>query len=113
MMVSLAAILTLKLETTMNKIFEQALDNIPKDVQKKVSLNFDVIDQISAILQHKGMTQRDLAGLLGKRESEISKWMRGTHNFTLATISNIEEALGEKILDTPLNFAKSRTKAGR
>lgn len=36
--------------------------------------------------------------MLGKSEAEISKWMRGTHNFTLDTILNIEEALQEPIL---------------
>ncbi|HEY0608919.1 MAG TPA: helix-turn-helix transcriptional regulator [Chitinophaga sp.] len=79
----------------------------PRGPQKGRSLNLDVIEQISAILQRKGMCQRDLAQLLGKRESEISKWMRGTHNFTLSTIAGIQEALGEKILDTPLNFLRA------
>ena len=78
----------------------------PQHNQQRSSLNCDVIEQISAILQQKGMCQRDLALLLGKRESEISKWMRGSHNFTLSTIAGIQEALGEKILDTPLNFAR-------
>ena len=36
--------------------------------------------------------------MLHKNESEISKWMRGTHNFTLDTICMIEEALGVEIL---------------
>lgn len=79
----------------------------PRNNQQRSSLNCDVIEQISVILRQKGMCQRDLALLLGKRESEISKWMRGTHNFTLSTIAGIQEALGEKILDTPLNFARA------
>lgn len=36
--------------------------------------------------------------MLGKKEPEISKWMRGTHNFTIDTISSIENALGVQIL---------------
>ncbi len=36
--------------------------------------------------------------MLDKNESEISKWMRGTHNFTIDTIAQIEKALGEPIL---------------
>lgn len=36
--------------------------------------------------------------MLDKKESEISKWMRGTHNFTIETISAIENALGTPIL---------------
>ena len=30
--------------------------------------------------------------------AEISKWMSGQHNFTIATIAKIEVALGEDIL---------------
>ena len=36
--------------------------------------------------------------MLGKKESEISKLMRGTHNFTIDTISSIENVLGHPIL---------------
>ena len=36
--------------------------------------------------------------MFGKKESEISKWMRGTHNFTIDTISSIENVLGQAIL---------------
>lgn len=89
-------------------IFEEALNNIPQNIQEEVSWNFDIIDQITAILKKKGMSQKDLALLLGKKESEISKWMRGTHNFTLSTIWLLQKALGEKIIDTPLNLTKTQ-----
>ena len=46
----------------------------------------------------KGLTQKDLATKLGKSEAEISKWMRGTHNFTISTIKKIEVALDCEIL---------------
>ena len=36
--------------------------------------------------------------MLGKSEAEISKWMRGTHNFTIDTIVSIEEALQAPVL---------------
>ncbi|MBD5184781.1 MAG: helix-turn-helix transcriptional regulator [Bacteroidales bacterium] len=53
---------------------------------------------IHAILEERGLKQKDLANMLGKKESEISKWMRGTHNFTIDTISSIENVLGQAIL---------------
>lgn len=37
--------------------------------------------------------------MLDKKEAEISKWMRGTHNFTIETLTSIENALGESILE--------------
>ncbi len=45
------------------------------------------------------MRQKDLALLLGKKEAEISKWMRGTHNFTIDTLVSIEEALQAPIVE--------------
>lgn len=81
-----------------NKLFEEIMSNVPKDVQVSIDLSFDIVDRIYDILQSKGMTQKDLAVKLGKTEAEVCKWMRGTHNFTLSTISKIENALGEKIL---------------
>ena len=33
-----------------------------------------------------------------EKEAEISKWMSGTHNFTIRTISFIETVLGEDVI---------------
>ena len=68
------------------------------EIRKRVNLSFMIVDRIHAILEEKGLRQKDLAEMLGKKESEISKWMRGTHNFTIDTVSAIETALGATIL---------------
>ena len=53
---------------------------------------------IREILKAKGLTQKDFARLLNKRDSEISKWLTGRHNFTTQTIARIETALGSKLI---------------
>ncbi len=68
------------------------------EIRRKVDLSFLIVDRIHSILQERGLKQKDLAEMLGKKESEISKWMRGTHNFTIDTISSIESVLGQPIL---------------
>ena len=78
--------------------FDKLLERVPPETKLMVSKSFDISERILDILEEKGMTQKDLANILGKRESEISKWMKGTHNFTLETISKIELALGETII---------------
>ena len=35
---------------------------------------------------------------MGKKNAEISKWLSGEHNFTIATIAKIECILGEDII---------------
>ena len=67
-------------------------------VRQNVDLSFQIVDRIHEILVAKGLKQKDLASLLGKKEAEISKWMRGTHNFTIDTLVSIEKALGAPIL---------------
>ncbi|GAF05871.1 helix-turn-helix domain-containing protein [Saccharicrinis fermentans] len=83
-----------------NKRLESRRKKISKDVELFVERSFDIVDRIHFILQKQGKEQKDLAKALGKTESEISKWMTGTHNFTMKTLTKIEAVLGEPILQT-------------
>lgn len=85
----------------MSKIFENAINAVPEHAQERAAMSLDVVDRIEAILEMKGMSHRELAEALGKSESEISKWMRGTHNFTFETIAKINLALGVKVFEIP------------
>lgn len=81
-----------------SSIIEARRQRVSSEIRKRVDLSFMIVDRIHAILEEKGLKQKDLAVMLGKKESEISKWMRGTHNFTIDTVSAIESALGAPIL---------------
>jgi transcriptional regulator with XRE-family HTH domain len=85
----------------MSKIFEDALNALPAHAIERAAMSLEVADRIHAILEKKGMSHKDLAQALGKSESEISKWMRGTHNFTFETIAKINMALGTKLIYVP------------
>ena len=73
----------------MSKIFEQAVKNVPNEVKRFVDHSFEIVDQIHDILEKQGKNQRDLASMLNKKESEVSKWMQGTHNFTIKSIAKM------------------------
>ncbi len=81
-----------------SSIIEARRQRVSSEIRKRVGLSFMIVDRIHAILEERGLRQKDLAEMLGKKESEISKWMRGTHNFTIDTVSSIEEVLGAPIL---------------
>jgi transcriptional regulator with XRE-family HTH domain len=83
-----------------NNRLEERRNKISKDIDIFVKQSFDIVDRIHEILVAQGKEQKDLAILLGKSESEISKWMTGTHNFTIKTLAKIESKLGEKIIQT-------------
>lgn len=82
-----------------SSIIEARRQRVSSETRKRVDLSFMIVDRIHAILEERGLRQKDLAELLGKKESEISKWMRGTHNFTIETVSSIEAVLGAPILE--------------
>ncbi len=80
-----------------NKRLEDRRKRIPKDIDIYVERSFQIVDRIHQILLEEGIDQKTLAKVLGKSESEVSKWMTGTHNFTLKSLSKIEVALGQPI----------------
>lgn len=84
-----------------NPILQRSISRLSPESVEHSRLAFDVSDHLSAILQQKGMTQRDLAKGLGKSEAEVSKWLGGTHNFTLKTIATIQSFLGEHLIIVP------------
>lgn len=79
-------------------IFKQELDKISALERAEFSLSAGIADKIDAILRARKMSQRDLANLTGKRESEVSKWLTGRHNFTTKTIALISNSLGQPIV---------------
>lgn len=80
-----------------NDKLEALRKRTPRQVKLVIDHSLAVADRINEILVRKNLSQRNLAERLGKSESEISKWMRGTHNFTLKTIARLEAELGEPI----------------
>lgn len=82
------------------KLFDEILDNTSQESKLYVTRSLAIANQILVLLDKKGMKQKDLAALLGKKEAEISRWLTGFHNFTVKSIARIEAALGEQIIYT-------------
>ena len=81
-----------------NELFQQCLDAIPDEQRASFELSYGVAKRLDALLREEGMTRHELAQRMGKRDSEVSKWLTGRHNFTLNTISGIETALGKRLV---------------
>ena len=79
-------------------LFREAVAAIPKDVTTQVNWSFAIADKIDAKLKEIGMTQKEFAKEVGKTEPEVSRWLSGTHNFTLCTLAKISSVLGEDII---------------
>lgn len=84
---------------------ENALSSIDPSIRREVGYSFDIAKRISEILALKHWTQADLARAAGKKKALVSRWLSGTHNFTIQTIAEIEAATGATII----SIKKSRS----
>lgn len=60
--------------------------------------------RIDDALTKLGYTQSQFAKIMGKSDATVSEWLSGDRNFTLDTLSDIEERLGISLLS---NFSSS------
>jgi transcriptional regulator with XRE-family HTH domain len=82
-----------------NHLFRSCVVNIPTNLNDKLDMSLRISDNIEEYLKQRGMSQKDLAEKMNKRPSEISKWMRGTHNFTIYTLYDIAKVLDVRVID--------------
>ena len=84
-----------------NRIMDEIRGSISPEMKLQMEMSVAIANRIYEILEAKGMTQKDLAMRLGKTETEVSRWLSGTHNLTLSTICKISAALEEEIVTVP------------
>ena len=83
----------------MNALLRESFDAIPADVKREFEISYLLAARLDAALKEKGITQKQFAKMLGKRESEVSRWLTGRHNFTLRTIALIETKLATNLIN--------------
>ncbi len=80
------------------KLLRQIIDETPIELKTQLRFSDSIAEKLDRMLKSKGMTQRDLARNTGKTEAEVSRWLGGTHNFTLKTLALISVSLGEDLI---------------
>jgi transcriptional regulator with XRE-family HTH domain len=87
------------MENTRNNIISDWLEkNGNPEIDKLVEINLAIANKIHELLKKRGLKPADLARLLDKKPSEISKWLTGMHTFTTKTIAKIGTVLNEDII---------------
>jgi len=86
----------------MSNTIERIKGRIPSYRKRMVRISVDIGAQIHEYMKSDGINQRVLAERLGKKESEISKWLSGSHNFTIETVAKIEDVFGKRIILVPV-----------
>lgn len=80
------------------KSLDEMLGPIPDRLQKETELSFQISDRIYALMQERGLTKKQFADALGKRPCEVTKWLSGQHNFTIATLSMLSSFFGQPVI---------------
>ena len=80
------------------KSLEKMLGPIPAQIMGEVDLSFEISDRISELMIERGLSKKQFAEALGRRPSEVTKWLSGQHNFTIATLSMLSTFFGEPIV---------------
>lgn len=78
--------------------FSQMLGNVPAEIKKEVELEFSISNRIYELMSKRKLSKVEFAQALGKRPSEITKWLSGQHNFTVATLAMLSVFFGEPIV---------------
>ncbi len=81
-----------------SSMFQKELAKIPAEMKKQVDMSWVIADKIDSLLKARGLSQKEFAHLMGKTEPEVSRWVGGTHNFTLRTLAKISTVLGEDVI---------------
>lgn len=71
---------------------------VPSNVKDEVDLSFAIADKIDALIKEKGLSKKEFADAIGKRPSEVTKWLSGQHNFTIRTLSMLSNFFGKALV---------------
>ncbi len=81
-----------------NRLLDEIRQTMTPEMKRQMEMSVKIANRIYEIMEEKGLSQKDLAHLLGKTETEVSRWLSSTHNMTMATIAKISEALDADIV---------------
>lgn len=82
----------------MNASFDDMLANTSPVIQQEVAMGFAVSNRIYELMTQRGLTKIQFAKALGKKPSEVTKWLSGQHNFTLRTLAMLSTYFGEPLI---------------
>lgn len=71
---------------------------VPSDIKQEVELEVAISNRIYELMTKRGLSKVEFAQALGKRPSEITKWLSGQHNFTIRTLSILSSFFGEDLI---------------
>ena len=80
------------------------LDELFEEIQgsrelKRTENRMLLAQKIDMGMKAKGLNKSQFANKIGQKPSVITRWLSGTHNFTIDTLTDIEDVLGITLID--------------
>jgi len=94
---------TKKAELYSSNLIDDLLDSIDPAEADRVEKRMLLAARIEDAMNDKGLNKSQFAALMGKKNSVITKWLSGTHNFTADTLFDISRVLDVNLINLELN----------
>ena len=76
---------------------------VPPEIKEEINLSFAISNKIDSLMRERGLSKKQFADQLGKRPSEITRWLSGQHNFTISTLAMLSSFFGQPIITVGYN----------
>ena len=76
----------------------ELLKDITPEERAEARLSFQISNRLDFLMHEKGLSKKQLADAIGKRPSEITRWLSGEHNFTISTLATLSSFFGQPII---------------
>ena len=76
----------------------ELLNDISPEERAEARLSFQISNRLDFLMKEKGLSNKQFADAIGKRPSEITRWLSGEHNFTISTLAMLSTFFGQPII---------------
>ncbi len=92
-----------KPRTYKSPILSELIENISQGELEKTESKMRLAVKIADAIKAKGYGKTEFAKKIKKNNSEISKWLSGTHNFTHDTLILLQKELDVNLVNSVIN----------
>lgn len=78
-------------------LLQELVDEVTPLEMEQTNVKMQLAANIEDLIKSKGWSKTKFASELNKLQPEISKWLSGTHNFTIETLIQISQVLGVEV----------------
>lgn len=71
---------------------------VPDEIKEEINLTFAISNKIDELMRERGLSKKQFADQIGRRPSEITRWLSGQHNFTVSTLAMLSTFFGKSII---------------